>query len=141
MRVALSEAFGAQTGAALVHADARLVLSDPDLAPFVVPEPGDPPMHGWEDLQPGAGHATAADWVRPAADPDRLAILQFTSGSTSDPKGVLLPHPTVGAKLDALAQATTLDPAADVAVSWLPLYHARGLVRMVTLSLTSGQRA
>src|SRR3546814_9390192 len=105
MRLSSIEEFVAQTRARILYADARLVLIDPDLAPFVVPEPGDPPMHGWEDLQPGAGHATAADWVRPAADLDRLAILQFTSGSTSDPKGVMLPHRTVGANLDAIAQA------------------------------------
>src|SRR3546814_20330961 len=124
MRLSSIEEFVAQTRARILYADARLVLIDPDLAPFVVPEPGDPPMHGWEDLQPGAGHATAADWVRPAADLDRLAILQFTSGSTPDPKGVMLPHRTVGANLDQIAHATSLDPADDVLVSSLPLYPA-----------------
>src|SRR3546814_20312219 len=79
MRLSSIEEFVAQTRARILHADARLVLIDPDLAPFVVPEPGDPPMHGWEDLQPGAGHATAADWVRPAADLARCALPQFTS--------------------------------------------------------------
>src|SRR3546814_295269 len=138
MRLSSIEEFVAQTRARILHADARLVLIDPDLAPCVVPEPGDPPMHGWEDRQPGAGHATAADWVRPAADLDRLAILQFTSGSTSDPKGVMLPHRTVGANLDAIAQATSLDPDDDVLVSWLPLYHDMGLVGLLALSLTTG---
>src|SRR3546814_11636407 len=71
MRLSSIEEFVAQTRARILYADARLVLIDPDLAPFVVPEPGDPPMHGWEDPQPGAGPATAAAWGRPAADPDR----------------------------------------------------------------------
>ena len=73
-------------------------------------------------------------WERPADDLDRLAILQFTSGSTSDPKGVMLPHRTVGANLDAIAHATSLDPDADVLVSWLPLYHDMGLVGLFTLA-------
>src|SRR3546814_12195997 len=91
MRLSSIEEFVAQTRARILHADARLVLIDPDLAPFVVPEPGDPPMHGWEDLQPGAGHATAADWARPAAAPARLAILPFKSGSPPDPPALRPP--------------------------------------------------
>src|SRR3546814_5335709 len=47
MRLSSIEEFVAQTRARILHADARLVLIDPDLAPFVVPEPGDPPMHGY----------------------------------------------------------------------------------------------
>ena len=47
--------------------------------------------------------AAAADaYERPADDPDALAILQYTSGSTSDPKGVMLPHRCVTANIDAI---------------------------------------
>ena len=86
----------------------------------------------------GPGRAGADAWERPADDLDRLAILQFTSGSTSDPKGVMLPHRTVGANLDAIAAATSLDPDDDVLVSWLPLYHDMGLVGLFSLSMTTG---
>ena len=41
---------------------------------------------------------------RPSVDPDSLAILQFTSGSTADPKGVMLPHRCVTANIDAIRQ-------------------------------------
>ncbi len=101
MRMSSIEEFVGQTRCRILNADITLVLVDPELAPFVEPEPGDPPMVGWEALEPGPGRATAAAWVRPDEDLDRLAILQFTSGSTSDPKGVMLPHRTVGANLDA----------------------------------------
>ena len=114
------------------------MLVDPELAPFIEPEPGDPPMVGWDAVQPGPGRAGAEAWERPADDLDRLAILQFTSGSTSDPKGVMLPHRTVGANLDAIAHATSLDPDDDVLVSWLPLYHDMGLVGLFTLPITTG---
>lgn len=138
MRLSSIEEFVSQTRVRILNAEVRLVLVDPELAAFVEPAPGDPPMVGWEELEPGAGRADAADWVRPADDPDRLAILQFTSGSTSDPKGVMLPHRTVCANLDAIAMATGLDPDDDVLVSWLPLYHDMGLVGLFTLSMSTG---
>jgi len=138
MRLSSIEEFVAQTRTRIRNADARLVLVDPELAAFVEPEAGDPPMVGWEELEPGPATAIAEGYVRPADDLDRLAILQFTSGSTSDPKGVMLPHRTVGANLDAIAEATGLDPDDDVLVSWLPLYHDMGLVGLFTLSVTTG---
>jgi fatty-acyl-CoA synthase len=138
MRMSSIEEFVQQTRVRIRNADVSLVLVDPELAPFVEPAPGDPPMVGWAEVEPGPGHALAADWKRPSDDLDRLAILQFTSGSTSDPKGVMLPHRTVGANLDAIALATSLDPHDDVLVSWLPLYHDMGLVGLLTTGLTTG---
>ena len=79
-------------------------------------------------------------FVETAPDPDASAILQFTSGSTSDPKGVVLPHRAVCANLDAIAIAAELDVDADVLVSWLPLYHDMGLVGLLTLSMSTGSR-
>ena len=131
MRLSSIEEFVAQTRARIINADVSLVLVDPELAPFIEPVPGDPPMVEWDAVQPGPGRLGADAWERPPDDLDRLAILQFTSGSTSDPKGVMLPHRTVGANLDAIARATSLDPDDDVLVSWLPLYHDMGLVGSV----------
>jgi fatty-acyl-CoA synthase len=138
MRLSSVEDFVSQTRVRIAHADVSLVLVDPELAPFIEPEPGDPLMVGWDALQPGPGRAVAERFERPADDLDALAILQFTSGSTSDPKGVMLPHRTVGANLDAIGLATSLDPDDDVLVSWLPLYHDMGLVGLFSLSVTTG---
>jgi fatty-acyl-CoA synthase len=138
MRLSSIEEFVAQTRARIRHADVDLVLVDPELAPFIEPAPGDPPMVGWDALGPGSGRAPASAFEQPTDDLDALAILQFTSGSTSDPKGVMLPHRTVGANLDAITLATSLDPDDDVLVSWLPLYHDMGLVGLFTLPLTTG---
>lgn len=138
MRLSSIEEFVAQTRVRITNADVTLVLVDPELAPFLEPAPGDPPMVGWDAVQPGPGRALAGAWERPADDLDRLAIVQFTSGSTSDPKGVMLPHRTVGANLDAIAHATSLDPDDDVLVSWLPLYHDMGLVGLFCLSMSTG---
>lgn len=63
-----------------------------------------------------------------APQPEDLALLQFTSGSTSAPKGVRVTH----AALVANAQAIMVDGLAagseDRGVSWLPLYHDMGLI-------------
>ena len=134
MRLGSIEEFVAQTRQRIHHADAKIVIVDPDLAPFVTPEPDDPPMLQIGELAAG----DPAAWVRPADDPERLAILQFTSGSTADPKGVMLPDRAVCANLDGIAAVPRLDPETDVLVSWLPLYHDMGLVGLLTLPMSTG---
>jgi len=56
-----------------------------------------------------------------------LALLQYTSGSTGDPKGVMLTHANLLANIRAIGRALDGSPA-DVCVSWLPLYHDMGLI-------------
>jgi fatty-acyl-CoA synthase len=140
MRLGSIEEFAAQTRAKMTHADVDLVVVDPDLAPFIEAQPGDPPMVLSSDLIDDVRrlHIGAADFDRPDEDPDRLAVLQFTSGSTADPKGVMLPNHTICANLDAIEIATELDVDRDVMVSWLPLYHDMGLVGFAMLPMSTG---
>jgi fatty-acyl-CoA synthase len=56
-----------------------------------------------------------------------IALLQYTSGSTGDPKGVTLTHANLLANMRAIAEAVEMAPS-DVGVSWLPLYHDMGLI-------------
>ena len=69
--------------------------------------------------------------------PDDIAFLQYTSGSTGQPKGVVLTHHNVLASLDAMAKALSATPR-DVFVSWLPLYHDLGLIAAWLGSLVYG---
>ena len=138
MRMASLEDFVQQTRTRIANADAALVVIDPQLAGFLEPRAGDPPVVLLSDLVGGPGRPTAAQFEDVAIDPASLAILQFTSGSTADPKGVVLPHATIGANVDAIGQALALDPDTDVAVSWLPLYHDMGLIGLLTVPMTTG---
>ena len=137
MRLASIDDFVRQTRARLRASDAILLVIDPQMLPFISPEPGDPQIVGLDELLPGPGRPQAAAYVRPADDPEALAILQYTSGSTSDPKGVMLPHRCVTANLDGIVSAGELDRD-DVGVSWLPLYHDMGLIGLLATPMTLG---
>jgi len=70
---------------------------------------------------------------------DDIAFVQYTSGSTSSPKGVALSHANVSANVHAFTGPACVGASnADVAVSWLPLNHDMGLVGMVFGALYSG---
>jgi fatty-acyl-CoA synthase len=137
MRLASVDDFVRQTRARIRASDSVVLVIDPQLAPFIAPEPGDAPVIGLDELRPGPGRPNASAYVRPPDDPDALAILQYTSGSTSDPKGVMLPHRCVTANLDGIAAAGGLDRD-DVGVSWLPLYHDMGLIGLLATPMTIG---
>src|SRR5213593_3777304 len=62
-----------------------------------------------------------------AARPDDLCFLQYTSGSTGQPRGVMLSHTNVVETTRFMAEAAGLT-AEDRVVSWLPLYHDMGLI-------------
>jgi fatty-acyl-CoA synthase len=76
-------------------------------------------------------------WERPVDDPERLAIIQFTSGSTDDPKGVTLPHRCLIDNIDAIVEGAGLG-IDDVGVSWLPLYHDMGLIGLLMTPMCTG---
>ncbi|MEU5852416.1 fatty acyl-AMP ligase [Saccharopolyspora shandongensis] len=76
-----------------------------------------------------------------AVDEDATALLQLTSGSTADPKAVRITHGNLYANLRAMVTAADLDPAHDVAVSWLPLFHDMGMVGCLTVPMAIGMSA
>src|SRR5262249_21703952 len=141
MRMGSLAEFIDSTRARIRHGDAALLLVDEQLAAFYEPAEGDPPMRSLADVQPGPGRARPEALEAPAPARERLVISQYTSGSTSEPKGVMLPDRVLGANLDGIAAGAGIDFDVDVTVSWLPLYHDMGLVGLLTLPMTEGIEA
>ena len=81
----------------------------------------------------------AEQWQSPALAPNDLAFLQFTSGSTSVPRGVRVTHSSLLHNEEMIRLAFG-QSARSVIVGWLPLYHDMGLIGNVLHSLYVGAR-
>jgi acyl-CoA synthetase (AMP-forming)/AMP-acid ligase II len=92
---------------------------------------------------PALDQVVAIEGIRESAEPlrpekialDDVALLQFTSGSTSRPKGVTLTHANLAANIECIMQQGLGVREEDVGVSWLPLYHDMGLIGFVIAPL------
>ena len=109
----------------LANCEARLLVTVPEAKPLT---------HLLKPLAPTLRHVLTPaelDAGPPATPAERnandLALLQYTSGSTGSPKGVMLTHAQLLANLQAMGRAVGAGPR-DVFVSWLPLYHDMGLI-------------
>jgi acyl-CoA synthetase (AMP-forming)/AMP-acid ligase II len=69
--------------------------------------------------------------------PEDLAFIQFTSGTTREPRGVSVSHAALFANMRALLAVMALGPE-DVSVSWLPPYHDMGLVGHIFVPILGG---
>ncbi|HLI34446.1 MAG TPA: AMP-binding protein, partial [Terriglobia bacterium] len=70
-------------------------------------------------------------------EPSEIAFIQYTSGSTGDPKGVVLTHANVLANVRGIGWSVNFRPD-DYVVSWLPLYHDMGLIGSWLFSIYHG---
>ncbi|MGC7095648.1 fatty acyl-AMP ligase [Amycolatopsis lurida] len=88
------------------------------------------------DLVP---RAREREW--PVPDPDDLAYLQYTSGSTRSPAGVMLSHRNVLANARQACEAYGAVTGHTTTVSWLPLFHDMGLVLGIAAPMVAGMAA
>ena len=113
-------------GAILTNAEARLLVAAPQaraLAGLLRAQvPGLRSVETVTDLR-----AEPMEAASPLADGESTALIQYTSGSTGDPKGVDLSHANLLSNIRAMGQAMRAE-SSDVFVSWLPLYHDMGLI-------------
>ncbi len=137
----IAEYAGSQS-AILRNAEVRLLLTFRDAASAAkLLRPRVPSLRGIltaaELLAPKSRSGRDAAPAQVRASADDLALLQYTSGSTGDPKGVMLTHANLLANVRAIGEALAVRPN-DVGVSWLPLYHDMGLIGAWLLPLYFG---
>ncbi|MET7638049.1 amino acid adenylation domain-containing protein [Streptomyces sp. NPDC005438] len=83
------------------------------------------------------GPENSPTWRAPALAPDDIAFLQYTSGSTSTPRGVVLSHENLLANTAMIGRVFRLDEEMR-GVSWLPMYHDMGLIGSVLATVRAG---
>jgi acyl-CoA synthetase (AMP-forming)/AMP-acid ligase II len=79
----------------------------------------------------------AKDWKQPLINPDTLAFLQYTSGSTGNPKGVMVTHQNILYNQEMIRQGFA-HTESTIVVGWLPLFHDMGLIGNVLQPLYLG---
>ena len=81
----------------------------------------------------------AGAWSRPDIDSGTIAFLQYTSGSTAVPKGVIVSHGNI-IRNEKMIQDAFGEDESSIVVSWLPLYHDMGLIGALLQPLWTGSR-
>ena len=88
-------------------------------------------------FSPDDGGMAAGSGPLPSVEPDRRALMLYTSGTTSRPKGVVLTHKSIRAQVESLAAAWEWSET-DRILNVLPLNHTHGLINVLTSALWSG---
>jgi acyl-CoA synthetase (AMP-forming)/AMP-acid ligase II len=116
--------------------DVRVILTTDEFAPELQRRVTCQTI-GSQHLSQSITKAETGDYIAHQPDPDEIAFLQHSSGTTGLQKGVALSHRSVLNQLANYGQAIQLNQQ-DVVVSWLPLYHDMGLIAGFLLPLVQG---
>jgi acyl-CoA synthetase (AMP-forming)/AMP-acid ligase II len=128
-----------RTQAVLADSQAKFVLTTSAILSKVMPlfargeEPTRPTWLATDEI----GTARAEDWSGAWPEPDGLAFLQYTSGSTSAPKGVMVSHQNLLENSAYIHHGFEHTPE-SVSVTWLPAYHDMGLIDGIIQPLYAG---
>lgn len=135
-----SSRFAEQTRSRVRWLQPTFVLGESTWLQTVGLEPttaGEPMVFELSQLERLAANASPDQLDHPSHEPGRLALLQLTSGSTAEPRAVMVPERCLVANVGAIRDGLQLDEA-DRIMSWLPLFHDMGLIGMLTLAMATG---
>ena len=122
--------------AMVADADARLLLSSGNILELLDSTSAE--VERIDSLQmldtTGIECGLAERWFRPELEAGALAYLQYTSGSTSSPKGVMISHANLLHNCDCIRQSFGYTPQ-SVTVTWMPYFHDYGLVEGLLMPL------
>ncbi|MDH5675269.1 MAG: AMP-binding protein [Myxococcales bacterium] len=129
----------------------RLMLSAAECSHLITASDEASSLVSFGASSPGFPRVIAVSWLRenrtraddsmPTIGPHDPCFIQFSSGSTYSPKGVVISHRNLVSNCRATHERLDSDPEADVGVNWLPLYHDMGLIgSVVTPTLSAGRQ-
>jgi acyl-CoA synthetase (AMP-forming)/AMP-acid ligase II/alkylation response protein AidB-like acyl-CoA dehydrogenase/acyl carrier protein len=126
--------------ALLTDADPALVLTRADCAASVHASLGLVDAGATPCVSTDTFELPAAATALPVIAPSMTAFLQYTSGSTAQPKGVEVTHANIASNAEAIRIGFGFEPA-SVMVSWLPLFHDMGLIGSIIAPMYVGFHA
>lgn len=89
-------------------------------------------------LEPAGATDAPGEWTLPYVDADTPAFLQYTSGSTAEPKGVVVTHGNLEHNIGLIAEPFGMDAAEVLGLSWLPPFHDLGLIGNLLAAVDHG---
>jgi acyl-CoA synthetase (AMP-forming)/AMP-acid ligase II len=124
---------------AILHsAEPRTLLTSASIAPMVEGLRGvDPEIAKLDVIATDTLPIDAQTWREPRLDPESLAFLQYTSGSTALPKGVMVSHGNLLHNMRIIAETFGTTDETTM-VSWLPAFHDMGLIGCVLHPVLQG---
>ncbi len=135
VKIGAHSAYVAQLQRLLEASDAAIGVASEGYLPFLQEASEDLPIRMVED--PEAFHALPDSGLDlPEVKPTDIAYIQYTSGSTRFPRGVVIEHRTAMANLQAIMHGLAMTPD-DRMMSWLPYYHDMGLVGFVLVPMSA----
>ncbi|HEV7495555.1 AMP-binding protein [Baekduia sp.] len=129
------ESYLAQLRLIVGRAEPTLLLTDRSLAGALGTADLSVPVLAIQDLR-----RNPAGFEPDLPATDETAFVQFSSGSTTEPKGCMLTPAAIARQLEALSVALAIDPERDIGAVWLPMSHDMGLFGCVLLTYWTGHR-
>ena len=136
VKVGAHQAYVAQLKRLLEASDAAIAVASEGYLPFLQ-EASESLSLRMVDMPEAFYELPAEEHILPQAKPEDISYLQYTSGSTRFPRGVVIKHETAMANLQAIISDGLQMNAQDRMMSWLPFYHDMGLVGFVLVPMAA----